>query len=71
MKPVILILIEELVKSGIEEICIVLGNKQERQAYADYFERMLPDEHLSKLTKNNRNFEKHILSMGKKLTCPC
>ena len=68
VKPVILILIEELVKSGIEEICIVLGNKQERQAYADYFERMLPDEHLSKLTKNNRNFEKHILSMGKKLT---
>lgn len=68
VKPVILILIEELVKSGIEEICIVLGSEEERQAYADYFERKLSDEHLAKLTKNNRDFEKQILSMGKMLT---
>ena len=38
VRPVILILLEELVKSGIEEICLVLGSEEERQLYADYFE---------------------------------
>ena len=30
VRPVILILLEELVKSGIEEICLVLGSEEER-----------------------------------------
>ena len=49
VRPVILILLEELVKSGIEEICLVLGSEEERQMYADFFERPLSDEHLRKL----------------------
>jgi dTDP-glucose pyrophosphorylase len=35
VRPVILILLEDLVQSGIEEICLVLGSEEERQQYAD------------------------------------
>ena len=67
VRPVILILLEELVKSGIEEICLVLGSEEERQQYADYFERPLSDEHLRKLSPEAQEMETHILDIGKRL----
>lgn len=67
VRPVILILLEELVKSGIEEICLVLGSEEERQLYADYFERPLSEEHLGKLSPEMQEYENHILSIGKRL----
>ena len=67
VRPVILILLEELVKSGIEEICLVLGGEDERQLYADFFERPLSDEHLRKLNKESQEYENHILDIGKRL----
>ena len=50
VRPVILILLEELIQSGIEEICLVLGGEEERRLYADFFERPLSEEHLRKLS---------------------
>ena len=67
VRPVILILLEELVKSGIEDICLVLGSEEERMQYAEFFERPLSDEHLRKLSPENREYENHILSIGKRL----
>ena len=67
VRPVILILLEELVQSGIEEICLVLGSEEERQQYADYFERPLSDEHLSKLNPEAKELETRILNIGKHL----
>lgn len=67
VRPVILILLEELVQSGIEEICLVLGSEEERQQYADFFEHPLPDEHLRKLNPEAQEYENHILDIGKKL----
>jgi UTP-glucose-1-phosphate uridylyltransferase/mevalonate kinase len=67
VKPVILILLEELVKSGIEEICLVLGSEEERQQYADYFERPLPEDHLRKLGPEAQETENRILNIGKHL----
>ncbi len=67
VKPVILILLEELIQSGIEDICLVLGSKEERQLYADFFERPLSSEHLGKLNAESREYEKHILDIGKHL----
>ena len=67
VRPVILILLEELVQSGIEEICLVLGSEEERQQYADYFERPLSDEHLSKLNSEAKELETRILNIGKHL----
>ena len=67
VRPVILILLEELIQSGIEEICLVLGSEEERQLYSDYFERPLSDEHLSKLNAEAKELESRILNIGKHL----
>ena len=67
VRPVILILLEELVQSGIEEICLVLGSEEERQQYADFFEHPLSDEHIAKLNPEAQEYENHILDIGKKL----
>ena len=67
VRPVILILLEELVASGIEEICLVLGSEEERQLYRDYFETPLSKEHLSKLSPAALDYDNHIQSIGKRL----
>jgi UTP-glucose-1-phosphate uridylyltransferase len=67
VRPVILILLEELVRSGIEEICLVLGSEEERQQYADYFERPLSQDHLRKLNPEAQEYENRILDIGKRL----
>ena len=67
VRPVILILLEELIQSGVEDICLILGSEEERQLYADYFERPLSDEHLRKLNPEAQEYENHILDIGKHL----
>ena len=67
VRPVILILLEELIQSGIEEICLVLGGEEERRLYADFFERPIDDDHMSKLSKEAQEYENHIVDIGKRL----
>lgn len=67
VKPVILILLEELIKSGIEEVCLVLGSEEERLKYRDFFETPLSEEHLGKLSPEMQEYENRILAIGKKL----
>ncbi len=67
VRPVILILLEELVKSGVEEICLVLGSEEERIQYTEFFERQLSEEHLHKLNKEAQEYENRILDIGKRL----
>ena len=67
VKPVILIILEELVRSGIEEICLVLGSEEERLLYKEFFENPLPEEHLKKLNPEMQEYENRILAIGKKL----
>lgn len=67
VKPVILIILEELINSGIEEICLVLGSEEERIKYRDFFETPLTEEHLRKLNPEMQEYENHILAIGKKL----
>ena len=67
VRPVILILLEELVKSGVEDICLVLGSEEERIQYKDFFERQLPEEHLRKLPAEAQEYENRILDIGKRL----
>lgn len=67
VKPVILILLEELVRSGIEEVCLVLGSDEERLKYRDFFESPLSENHLGKLSPKMQEYENRILSIGKRL----
>lgn len=67
VRPVILILLEELIQSGIEEICLVLGSEEERQLYIDFFERPLSADHLCKLNAESQEYENQIIDIGKRL----
>jgi UTP-glucose-1-phosphate uridylyltransferase len=67
VKPVILILLEELLSSGIEEICIVIGSEEERQQYRDFFELQLSEEHFDKLKPELRTYEEKIHRIGRHL----
>lgn len=68
VKPVILILLEELLDSGIEEICIVIGNEEERQQYREFFEKPLSEEHFGKLKPELQSYEEKIKKIGEHLT---
>ena len=67
VRPVILILLEELIKSGIEDICLVLGSEEERILYSEFFERALDEAHLQKLSPQAREYSNRILDIGKHL----
>ena len=71
VKPVILILLEELVNSGIEEICLVLGSEEEREEYRKYFETRIAEEHFQKLKPDDQNYERRIIDIGKRLRYVC
>lgn len=67
VKPVILILLEELLASGIEEICIVIGSEEERRQYREFFETPLSNEHFGKLKPELRTYEEKIHRIGEHL----
>lgn len=67
VKPVILILLEELLDSGIEEVCIVIGSEEERQQYREFFEIPLSDEHFDKIKPELRAYEEKIRHIGEHL----
>lgn len=66
VKPAILALLEELDKCGIEKICLVIG-EEERELYRDFFEKELAQEHLLKLSAEAIEYERKIMSLGKKI----
>ena len=67
VRPVILILLEELMQSGIEEVCIVLGSEEERQQYKNFFDHQISEAHFAKLNAESQEYENRILDIGKHL----
>ena len=63
LKPAILILLEELIDSGIEDIALIIG--EEDRADFDEFFTPLSTEHLSKLPDDKRYMEERIEDIGK------
>jgi UTP-glucose-1-phosphate uridylyltransferase/mevalonate kinase len=68
VKPAILILLEQLVEAGIEEICLVVGGEDDIRTYNDFFINPLPEEHLSKLSKEMRRYEDLIRTVGERIS---
>jgi len=68
VKPAILILLEQLVEAGIEEICLVAGGEDDIRAYNDFFINQLPEEQLSKLPKETRKYENLIRTIGERIS---
>jgi UTP-glucose-1-phosphate uridylyltransferase len=68
VKPSILILLEQLVEAGIEEICLAVGGEDDICAYNNFFTDQLPEEHLSKLPKEMRKYENLIRTIGERIS---
>lgn len=66
VKPVILVLLEELDQIEIEDICLII-NKEEKAYYENFFLKPLPLEHYRKLPKDMKAYEDKIQRIGKKI----
>jgi len=67
LKPVILMLIEELYDGGIEEICLIVGSENDIELYKKCLQEPLSEEHLGKLSKEARKYEEKIMQISKRL----
>lgn len=66
LKPVLLILLEQLVEAGIEEVCLVIG-EEEQHLYDQFFGR-LTSENYDKLSEEKKYFQKLLMRIGQKVT---
>ena len=66
VKPILLILLEELDRIGIEEICIIL-NPEEEQLYEQILLTPIADNHYSKLPDNMKKYEEKIQRIIRKI----
>jgi len=65
VKPVILVILEQLFDSGIDEICLIVGCEEDMEAYKKFFQTPLSDDHSEKLPVQMREYEKKIIDIGK------
>lgn len=66
LKPVILILLEELMEAGIEEVCFII-NPEERRFYEDFFRKPLELDHYESLTEEMKQYEDRFRKMADKV----
>ncbi len=66
VKPAILVLLEELDRIEMEEICLIL-NKEEKAYYEDFFFKPLPESHYKKLPTRMKEYEDTIRRISRKL----
>lgn len=66
-KPIILVLLEELERAGIEKFYIIINNENDRKLYEEFFNEMLSDKHFEKLPDNMRQYESKLLRIGEKI----
>ena len=66
LKPVLMIMLEQLLEAGIEDICLIIS--EDEQADFDRFFAPLSEEHRSKLPESKRQMEDKIQKMREHVT---
>jgi UTP-glucose-1-phosphate uridylyltransferase/mevalonate kinase len=66
-KPAILVIIEEAVAAGIEELCVIV-QKGDRDAFEEFFHTPPPVEHFNKLSREAQKLSAGILDIGHRIT---
>ena len=66
LKPALLILLENLIEAGIEDICLIIG--EDEQAEFDRFFDPLPEEYREKLPEDKFKSEEQIERIRQKIT---
>ncbi len=67
LKPVILVLVEELLEAGIEEICLII-NPEEQKFYEDFFHQPISLEHYENLPEEMKRYEDKFRRIGEKIS---
>jgi UTP-glucose-1-phosphate uridylyltransferase/galactokinase len=65
-KPAILVIIEEAMASGIEEVCVIV-QKGDREVFEEFFHTPPPVEHFNKLSREAQKQSAAILDIGHKV----
>lgn len=66
LKPALLIMLEQLIDAGIEEICLVIG--EDEQADFDSFFARMPSDVYDKLPEDKKNIQREILGISEHVT---
>ena len=66
LKPVLLILLEQLIEAGIDDVCLVIG-ESEKAIYDEFF-GALSKEHYDKLPDGKKRYEDLLQKVGRKIT---
>ena len=66
-KPAILLIVEEALRSGIEEVCIVVQACDEA-TFSSFFHTQVSIENYNKLPSRFREYSKHVLEVGRQVT---
>lgn len=66
-KPVILLIVEELISAGIEEIAIVI-QKGDRELFATFFKQKYSPDLVKKISPENQEYNDYLESLGEKIT---
>ncbi|VGO18041.1 sugar phosphate nucleotidyltransferase [Pontiella sulfatireligans] len=66
-KPVIMVIIEQVLNAGIEDVGIVI-QEADRPLFEDFFHQHLAVEHVNKLSKEDQRYMQHIMDIGSHVT---
>lgn len=66
-KPVIMVIVEEAISGGIEEVAIVT-QPSDRQLFEDFFKTPPSQELFQKLSPENQKYSQYIQELGEKIT---
>lgn len=66
-KPVIMAIVEEAIKGGIEEVGIVV-QKGDRALFEDFFKTPPPPELFAKLSPQNQEYSQYLQDLGSRIT---
>jgi UTP-glucose-1-phosphate uridylyltransferase len=66
-KPVIMAIIEEAIRAGIEEICLVV-QKDDRAIFEDFFCCPPRPENVNKLSQKSRQYLNYIIELGHRIS---
>jgi len=65
-KPVILTLVEEAVRAGIEEVCIIV-QPQDKKLFEEFFNTVPVIENFNRLSKEDQNYCQYITDLGHRI----
>ena len=66
-KPAIMAIVEEAVKAGIEEVCLIVQSG-DTELFESFFKTPPPIEHYNKLSKENKAYCDYLLELGSRVT---